>query len=316
VADVFISYAHHDSDVVKELSPALESAGYSTWYYEDKGAIGASYLLQIDQEIERCSAVIVVISPDSVASDQVSKEVVRAHEARKKFIPVRRDITHEEFQRAQPEWRMAFGAAVSAEVPPDGAASLAPRIVDGLRRLGVEPGRPERSPASPFKRLSRAAVSGVPARDSKLAAAIAMIVGGLGTPYCLYYLAGNISPAAGSPGAALLQAFPSFRTWGILVNLAGIALNAVLFYGGWLVRKRDPRAGPLVRKVAIAMMASIVIWLVASLSIFSGAQAKAMPEAARSYVIRAIWMLAAMGLIPAGIVFALFRNARGERRRA
>jgi hypothetical protein len=312
MADVFISYAHHDSEVVKELSPALEAAGYTTWYYEDKGAIGASYLLQIDEEIERCRAVIVVISPDSVASDQVSKEVVRAHEARKKFIPVRRDITHEEFQRVQPEWRMAFGAAVSAEVPPDGAASLAPRIADGLRRLGVEPGAAGAASASPLKRFSRAAASGLPARDSRLAATIAMIVGGLGTPYSLYYLVGTIAPPAGSPGAALLQAFPSFRTFGILVNLAGVALNAALFYGGWLVRKRDPRGAPLVRKVALAMIASVVVWLIASLSLFSGAQAKAMGEAARSTVIQGIWTLAIMALVPSGIVFALFRNARAR----
>ena len=53
MADVFISYAHQDGDVVKELSPELEAAGYTTWYYEDKGAIGASYLRQIDQEIEQ-----------------------------------------------------------------------------------------------------------------------------------------------------------------------------------------------------------------------------------------------------------------------
>src|ERR1700732_2410356 len=136
MADVFISYAHQDSDLVRELGPALEAEGYSVWYYEDKGAIGASYLRQIDQEIERCQAVLVVISPDSIASDQVSKEVVRAHEARKKFIPVRRGISHAEFQQRQPEWRMAFGAAVSAEIPPEGAAPIVPRLLTGLKSLG------------------------------------------------------------------------------------------------------------------------------------------------------------------------------------
>ena len=156
MADVFISYAHQDGDVVKELSPALEAAGYTTWYYEDKGAIGASYLRQIDQEIERCHAVIVVISPDSVDSDQVSKEVIRAHEARKKFVPVRRDITHAEFQARQPEWRMAFGAAVSAEVPDEGVAALGPRLVAGLAGARCGTGRPAGAPDLPAaKALAR-----------------------------------------------------------------------------------------------------------------------------------------------------------------
>jgi hypothetical protein len=310
MADVFISYAHQDGELVKELSPALEAAGYTTWYYEDRGAIGASYLRQIDQEIERCHAVIVVISPDSVDSDQVSKEIIRAHEARKKFVPVRRDISHAEFQKRQPEWRMAFGAAVSAEVPEEGAAALGPRLVAGLKALGVEPGGPPALPSSPLRRLSRAAARGGVV-DTGLGSIVAAIVGGLGLPLTLFNLSRALSPTEGTPEGFLMAAFPGFRTATILANLAGVAQNALLLYGARLLRKKDPRGAPLLRKVALSILAAVGLWLLVSLSSFSG---DAIPDAAaRGRLIGATIGAGMVGLIPAGIVFALFRNARKGR---
>jgi hypothetical protein len=55
-------------------------------------------------------------------------------------------MTHEEFRRRQPVWRQAFGATVSACVPVEGAASLVPRIVAGLKALGIVP-NPDLEPA-------------------------------------------------------------------------------------------------------------------------------------------------------------------------
>lgn len=311
MADVFISYAHEDGEIVKELSPALEAAGYSTWYYEDKGAVGASYLLQVDQEIERCHAVIVLISPESVGSDQVSKEVIRAHEARKKFIPVRRGISHADFQARQPEWRMAFGAAVSAEVPEEGVRAVAPRIVEGLERLGVQPGGPPATPSSPLRRVSRAVASGKPGLDSGLGSVVAAIVGALGLPYALFQLSAVLSPTAGTPAAWVLAAFPGFRTVTLLVNAAGAVQNALLLYGAWLVRRRDPRGAPLVRTVAITMLAAVGLWLLVSLSAFTGADARAriVDPAARSGLVQATVKAGLIALVPSALVFAFFRNA-------
>jgi hypothetical protein len=305
MADVFISYAHQDSDTVQELAPALEAAGYSTWYYEDKGALGASYLRQIDEEIERCQAVVVVISPESVGSDQVSKEVVRAHEGRKKFIPVRRGISHDDFRKRQPEWRMAFGAAVSAEVPDEGVTPLVPRIVAGLRKLGVEPGAP---PALPSARGAAAPPRGKPAGA---ATAVAAAVGALGLPYTLFHLSRVLSPAAGTPEGWVLATFPGFRTATTLVNVAGVAQNALLLLGAWLAYRRDARGAPLIRTVAISMLVAVGLWLLVSLSAFSGDAAQAaIPDAARrGGLIQATILTALLGLVPSGLVFALFRNA-------
>jgi len=79
--------------------------------------------------------VVVLISPDSVRSYQMTKEVVRAHETGKAFIPVRYNIAHAEFQQRQPEWNIAIGAAASIPVPPDGVTAIIPRIARGLQQL-------------------------------------------------------------------------------------------------------------------------------------------------------------------------------------
>ena len=311
MADVFISYAHQDGDVVKDLSPALEAAGYTTWYYEDRGAVGASYLRQIDQEIERCHAVLVVISPDSIASDQVSKEVVRAHEARKKFVPVRRDITHAEFQQRQPEWRMAFGAAVSAEVPEEGAAALGPRLVAGLRALGVEPGGPPALPTSPLRRLSRAAVRGTAQKEGKLGATVAAVVGIIGLLVSLGQFLAMQNPT--SPQTAwLAQNFPAFRTITLVVNAVGVALYGAMLHAAWKLRSGDGSRARAIRGFSIGILAAVGVWLLVSLSQFSGNAARGhfASDAQQSSLIQGAWTAAILGFVPAGIVFAMFRHAK------
>jgi hypothetical protein len=76
----------------------------------------------------------------------MTKEVVRAHETGKAFIPVRYNISHAEFQQRQPEWNIVIGAAASIPVTLDGVPAIIPRIARGLQQLS--PPRDERIPRS------------------------------------------------------------------------------------------------------------------------------------------------------------------------
>ena len=93
--------------------------------------------MQIGDAIERASAVVLVISSLALHSRQVTIEVVRAHESDKPLLPVLVDVTHEQFQARQHEWRAALGAAASVNVPAGGPTAVVPRLVVGLRTLGV-----------------------------------------------------------------------------------------------------------------------------------------------------------------------------------
>lgn len=137
--DVFIAHVEEDADIALEIALGLEEVGYTTWCYEVDSIPGQSYLIQTGMAVEESKVVVVVISPHSLGSRQVTREVVRAHESGKEFIPVLRGITHVEFQNRQPEWREAIGAAASVSIPREGVIRVIPRIIDGLKSLRILP---------------------------------------------------------------------------------------------------------------------------------------------------------------------------------
>ena len=138
MSDIFISYVEENSDLAVVIAAGLEAEGYTAWYYERDSLPGPSYLLQTAREIEKSQVVVLIISPDSLGSHQVTKEVIRAHESGKPFIPILRSITHVEFSNRQPEWKEAVGSATSISVPRQGASVILPRILEGLRGMGIE----------------------------------------------------------------------------------------------------------------------------------------------------------------------------------
>ncbi|HME07546.1 MAG TPA: toll/interleukin-1 receptor domain-containing protein [Bryobacteraceae bacterium] len=140
MADVFISYVEQDGEIARLIAANLESAGFSTWYYERDSVPGVSYLLQTGSAIESAKAVLVLISSQSLSSVQVTREVVRAHESAKHFLPVLVDVSHTEFQTRQPEWREAIGAATSVSISHRGIDVASQALQRGLLSLGVTPG--------------------------------------------------------------------------------------------------------------------------------------------------------------------------------
>ena len=157
--DVFVSHVEEDAGVALALADALEEAGFSTWCYERDSIPGPSYLLQTAEAIERSRAVVVVISASSLGSNQVTAEVVRAHEAVKPFVPVLVGISHVELGARQPEWREAIGSATAISLPSAGVAAITPRIVNGLKALGIAPGEPRTIPRPQVEPLDLHAAS-------------------------------------------------------------------------------------------------------------------------------------------------------------
>lgn len=140
MSDIFIAHVEEDADIALGIAKGLEKAGYRTWCYEVDSLPGQSYIVRTGEAVEQSQAVVIVISPHSLGSSQVTKEVVRAHEGGKHFIPILRDITHIEFQKRQPEWREAIGSATSIRVPSEGLNAILPLIIEGIKSLGIRPG--------------------------------------------------------------------------------------------------------------------------------------------------------------------------------
>lgn len=140
---IFVSHVEEDADLALGIADGLNAAGYDTWCYERDALPGPSYLLQTARAIESSSAVLLLISPTSLGSNQVTAEVIRAHESGRPFIPVLAGISHVEFAARQPEWREAIGSATSVSVPDRSVQTVLPRIVEGLQSLGIV-GLPDR----------------------------------------------------------------------------------------------------------------------------------------------------------------------------
>jgi hypothetical protein len=150
MTQVFISYVEEDADVATALANGLEEAGLTTWFYtRDANRPTRSYLVEIANAIEECEVLLVIVSHAAVGSYQMTNEIVRGFELKKPLVPVLRGLTHAEFQSLQPEWRGAFGAATSVQLPPTNPELIIPRLLGGLFRLGMTPRavRPRLAPA-------------------------------------------------------------------------------------------------------------------------------------------------------------------------
>jgi len=136
---IFLSHIEKDLPIMEEISQGLEAAGYDTWYFERDVLPGTSYLTQITCAIEDSDALVLIISPDALVSDQVTREVVGAFERQKSFFPVLVNITPPQLKERQPEWRHALGGTAMFVVGEGGISLAIPRIIDGLKAKDIQP---------------------------------------------------------------------------------------------------------------------------------------------------------------------------------
>jgi len=87
-ADIFITYARKDGERVLPWVQQLQAAGVSTWM--DIGGLDGA--LRWGQEIvaavEGCQLLLLMVSPASITSDHVLREVSLAVDARKPIFPL------------------------------------------------------------------------------------------------------------------------------------------------------------------------------------------------------------------------------------
>lgn len=88
MADIFISYSRRDSEAALALAERLRASGASVWI--DTAALTAAetWSAEIVNAINSCKTFIILLSPDSVASHNVTKELSLASEKRKTILPI------------------------------------------------------------------------------------------------------------------------------------------------------------------------------------------------------------------------------------
>ncbi|MCY3832979.1 MAG: toll/interleukin-1 receptor domain-containing protein [Chloroflexi bacterium] len=80
---VFISHSNQDSDQTLYITDSLKRAGIGVWVDFENIRGGADWLCEIQAGIERCDAVVVILSAASAKSVWVERECLYAHQLRK-----------------------------------------------------------------------------------------------------------------------------------------------------------------------------------------------------------------------------------------
>lgn len=88
LATLFISYSRKDDEFAHRLSDDLRTAGYSVWVDVSGLRGGQEWAREIDKAIRTCDVFVLVISPDSMTSEWVSKETLLAISLKKLIVPI------------------------------------------------------------------------------------------------------------------------------------------------------------------------------------------------------------------------------------
>jgi hypothetical protein len=84
---IFISYSHKDSDYAHRLARALEKRSLSVWI-DDRIDYGMQWPHVIEQYLDSCNALIVIMTPRSKQSEWVQNELNRAKRKGKPIFPL------------------------------------------------------------------------------------------------------------------------------------------------------------------------------------------------------------------------------------
>jgi WD40 repeat protein len=159
---VFVSYSRDDRDYVDGLVAYLAEQGITAWIDRERITNGERWAPLIEQQIEACAAMIVVMSPTAKKSEWVQREIALAEMRGKPILPLL--LAGEQLF---PVLNLHYDDVRDGRIPP-------PRFIEQLRAItGLpaldpepEPGRPT-TPVSPRKLAGpRRSVEPLPARIS------------------------------------------------------------------------------------------------------------------------------------------------------
>lgn len=85
---VFISYSHQDSDYAHRLRDALKQRGFDVWI-DDQIDYGTRWTQVIQDHLDACAALVLIMTPRSLASGWVQNELARAQDKDKPIFPLR-----------------------------------------------------------------------------------------------------------------------------------------------------------------------------------------------------------------------------------
>ena len=237
---VFLSYVEEDSAAAHAIAEGLEAKDYSTWLYERDCPTGADYFEETHKAISDCEAMVIVISPRSLPSDQITREIVRAVESSKATFPLLLEVTHDDYAHRRPGWHQAMAAANATRIPPERVATVVPSLVAGLGAKGIQASANGRlATAAPAKQTTAVpqAILNAQLSPGRAAAIVAKPTTGAHIPALASSQPATTTTATTSTTATVKQQPP----WTILGIAAVLIVVAAI---GWKVLHHPPPPPP------------------------------------------------------------------------
>lgn len=108
MSHIFISYSRDDSDFVNSLIAGIEKRGVEVWIDRQDIPGGETWRAAIAEAIRSCDAFVIVLSPNSTVSKNVSKELSIAESHHRTIIPLLHQLCeippNMEYQLAEIQW--------------------------------------------------------------------------------------------------------------------------------------------------------------------------------------------------------------------
>jgi hypothetical protein len=220
-SDVFISYSRKDAEVCRKLFTLLVERGLNPWYDKDIGS--GAFKQKIVGRISEAEVFVLVLSANSMASANVSKELSIASNAGRLIVPIAIDGTG----AADLKDTFAYELIELNIFPAPGGdvtalATVADTIRDSVREMRVL-GAPAAAPVAPA--LTAASLPARPAPDMRWIWALSLVLGAAAAVFGVgqsAYLIGNLSPiaAAAVAAASLAVIAPAFAAAAALLRMA------------------------------------------------------------------------------------------------
>lgn len=122
--DMFISHATAEADLARRLSDALEAQGVRTWIASRDVAVGGNYAAEIVRAISTSKHVLVLLSPASIESPHVRREVSIAIDRKVPILPVSTDPTGEFMAELPVDWTYWLSLAQVLRMSDEDATAL------------------------------------------------------------------------------------------------------------------------------------------------------------------------------------------------
>jgi TIR domain len=146
---IFVSYVEEDGSVAQAIAAHLEKRAFRAWYYQRDSLPGPTYVQQVLRSIESADALLLILSPRTLASRQVGIEIIHGHESGKALVPILAGITFDELRARKPEWAVLLGGAVATPLRSN-LETTANEVVRGLAMLLAKP-EPAPVPTEPAR---------------------------------------------------------------------------------------------------------------------------------------------------------------------